>query len=322
MDTNILARLSQITPEERRILEGQTGIDRALYMQGSPDVINSRKLLDSGKLITFRPHTRFVHFPRHTHDYVEMVYMCQGKTTHIVNGTAVELNEGELLLMNQSATHEICRAEQEDVAVNFIILPEFFSVALADMEEETPLRRFLVDCLCCKNPGPGYLLFRVSKVKPIQNLVENLLFALVDSVPYKRKVSALTMSMLFLQLTVHTDMLSAPEQEAVIQALSYAESNYISGSLTEAAELLHYDVAWLSREIKRRTGSTYTQIVQKKRLVQAAFLLRTTHRNVAEISVAVGYENISYFHRIFYQEFGMSPKAYRESTVMQERTLF
>lgn len=322
MDTNILAKLSEISPEEKRILEGNTGIDRQLYMVGSPDVINSRKLLDNGKLITIRPHTRFVHFPKHTHDYVEMVYMCRGETTHIVNGTAVELQAGEILLLNQSASHEVCRAEREDIAVNFIILPEFFSGALVDLEEETPLRRFLVDCLCCKNPGPGYLLFRVSQVKPIQNLMENLLFMLLEAHPYKRKVSALTMSLLFLQLTAHTEMLSVPEQEAVFHVLRYAETNYVSGSLTEVAELLHYDVAWLSREIKRRTGSTYTQIVQRKRLAQAAFLLRTTGRNVAEISVAVGYENVSYFHRIFFAEFGLSPRAYRESFALQERTLF
>jgi len=322
VDTLLLETLSKISAEEGRILAGQTGIERDLYMVGSPDVINSQKLLDNGKLITIRPHTRFVHFPKHTHDYVEMIYMCCGKTRHIVNGTEVELNAGELLLLNQSATHEVCRAEKEDVAVNFIILPSFFSGTLVELEEETPLRRFLVDCICCKEPGPGYLLFRVAKIPVIQNLIENLLFALLENQPYKRKVSALTMSLLFLQLTSHTEMISAPQQEAVLRVLRYAEDNYVSGSLKEIAARMHYDVAWLSREVKRRTGNTYTQIVQKKRLAQAAFLLRTTGKNVDEISMAVGYENISYFHRLFYTEFGMSPRDYRINNGVQERTLF
>ena len=52
--------------------------------------------------------------------------------------------------------------------------------------------------------------------------------------------------------------------------------------------------------------------VQEKRLAQAAFLLRNTDRNVADISVAVGYENISYFHRIFSAAYGKSPKHYRD----------
>ena len=79
----------------------------------------------------------------------------------------------------------------------------------------------------------------------------------------------------------------------------------------EAARLLHYDFYWLSREIKRLTGKTYTELVQDKRLAQACFLLRTTNRNVDEIARAVGYENMGYFHRIFRGAFGVSPREYR-----------
>ena len=121
------------------------------------------------------------------------------------------------------------------------------------------------------------------------------------------------MSLLFLQLMAHTDTLSVPteEQAAVLKLLSYADSNYASGSLSEAAEQLHYDIAWLSREVKRKTGKTYTQIVQEKRLAQAAFLLRNSDRKISDISIAVGYENISYFHRLFFACFGCSPRSYR-----------
>ena len=118
-------------------------------MRGQDNTINAQKLLAAGKLITLRPHTRFIHFPEHTHDYVEVVYMCTGQTVHIVNGNRIELHQGELLFMNQSATHEILEAREWDLAVNFIVLPEFFNNVLTVMgEEETPLRRFLVDCLC------------------------------------------------------------------------------------------------------------------------------------------------------------------------------
>ena len=315
MDSGILMSLSAITDEERRFLEGDTSIDRALYMTGSHDIINSRKLLSAGKLITLRPHTRFVHFPKHTHDYVEMIYMCSGSTRHIINGELVDLNVGELLMLNQSATHEVCKADEGDVAVNFIILPEFFTETLSDIgEEETPLRRFLVDCLCERNSGAGYLHFCVSNVKPIQNLVENMLFTLTGTINTKRRVSSMTMSLLFLQLMAHTDALSVPteEQAAVLKLLSYADTNYVFGTLTDAAKLLHYDVAWLSREVKRKTGKTYTQIVQEKRLAQAAFLLKNTNRKVSDISIAVGYENVSYFHRLFYESFGCSPREYRQ----------
>lgn len=315
MDPRILQRLQGTTMEEQAILDGRTTIDRDIYMQGQGNTINSRKLLASGKLITIRPHTRYIHFPEHRHDYVEVVYMCAGQTTHIVNGKEILLRQGELLFLSQSATHEVCKAEASDVAVNFIVLPDFFAASLAAIgEEETPLRRFLVDCLCGQNMGPGYLHFCISDVQPVQNLVENLIWILLQETPNKRKVSQMTMSLLFLQLMGHTETLVTDDHEeaAVLKVLRYVESQYAYGSLTELADTLHYDLSWLSREIKRKTGKTYTQIVQEKRLAQAAFLLKNTHRNVADISVAVGYENISYFHRIFAEAYGKSPKHYRD----------
>ena len=321
MDAELLAQLSVITAEEQEILDGRSNINREIYMQGQGSTINSRKLLASGKLITIRPHTRFIHFPEHTHDYVEVIYMCSGETTHIVNGREIKLEQGNLLFLNQSATHEVCRAGAGDVAANFIVLPEFFSAPLSMIgEEETPLRKFLVDCLCGRNTGAGYLQFDVSGVKPIQNLVENLLWILIQETPAKRKMSQMTMALLLLQLLGHTDTLSTDDlgDKVVWQVLRYVEGSYADGSFAELAAQLHYDTSWLSREIKRKTGKTYTQLIQEKRLAQAAFLLRNTDRKVSDIALAVGYENISYFHRIFAEAYGKSPRHYR----MQEKTLF
>lgn len=286
-------------------------------MQGSQNVINSRKLLSAGKLITLRTHTRFIDFPEHTHDYVEVVYMCQGQTTHLVNGVSITLRQGELLFLSQSARHEVRKAGEGDIAVNFIVLPDFFSTPLAAIgEEETPLRRFLVDCLCGQGNGPGYLLFRVAEAKPVQNLVENLLFTLLQGSVSKRKTSQMIMALLFLELTARTEALETGDQDQalMVRVLSYIEGSYAHGSLTELAQTLHYDLYWLSREIKRQTGKTYTQLVQEKRLAQAAFLLGNTSRNVDDIAAAVGYENMGYFHRIFRAAYGVSPRTYRMQT--------
>ena len=73
MNEALLRKLSTITEEEKRIINGEVKIDRSLYMDGSHDVISGCKLLEAGQIITIRPHTRFTAFPEHTHDYVEMV---------------------------------------------------------------------------------------------------------------------------------------------------------------------------------------------------------------------------------------------------------
>ena len=314
MDAVILKRLSSITSEERDILGGRSHIDRSIYMDGSRDVISGEKLLERGKLIAIRPHTRFIAFPEHTHDYVEMVYMCQGETRHRVNGNAISLHQGELLMLGQNARQSIETAGEKDIAVNFIVRPAFFSGTLPFLgEEETPLRRFVVSCLTGENEA-GYLLFHVAEILPVQNLIENLLFTLLEDVPNKRGILQMTMGLLFAQLMNHTEALQfeTREQNSVISVLRYLEEHYRDGSLTEIADRLHYELPSLSRLIRQKTGKNYTELLQEKRLSQAAWLLRNTDKNVDEIANAVGYENISYFHRLFAARFGMSPKKYRD----------
>ena len=314
MNDTIIEKLSVITDEERRILEGGTAIDRSLYMDGSRDVISGDKLLPPGKVITIRPHTRFIDFPEHTHDYVEMVYMCRGETRHTVNGTDILLKEGELLMLGQNARQSIRAASERDIAANFIVRPEFFAGTLQYLgEEETPLRKFIIACLTGENET-GFLLFHVAGILPIQNLIENLLYTLIEEIPNKRGIQQMTMGLLFSQLMNHTEALEfqSEEQNVIMTVLRYAEEHYRDGSLAEIADTLGYEMTSLSRLIKQKTGRNYTDLIQEKRMSQAAWLLRNTDMRVDDIGISVGYENISYFHRLFAKTYGTSPKKYRD----------
>ncbi len=318
-----MMELRKITSEEEQLLYGKREIEKELYMSSDANVIDASKLLDAGELIRVRTHTRFVHFPAHTHNYIEMIYMCSGNTRHIINKEDVVLQQGELLFLNQQATQEIYPAGEKDIAVNFIILPEFFDYVLKMTEaEENLLRDFIIDCLRGQNEASGYLHFKVTDILPIQNLIENLIWMIAYKQPNKRSINQVTMGLLFLQLMDHMDKLetnkASEARKLMIQVLTYIEEHYREGELSKLAKSLHYDLYWLSREIKRQTGKTYTELIQAKRLGQAAYLLTTTAMTVLEIAIAVGYDNVSYFHRIFQQRYGMTPRKYR---VNKERAL-
>lgn len=316
MNKELLKIITAVTDEEKSFLAGSNEINRNIYMSDGANVINSKKLLSQNKLITVRAHSRFVHFPEHTHDYIEVVYMCSGQTTHIINGQKVVLKEGELLFLSQNARQEIYPAGENDIAVNFITLPQFYDNTLTMIsDEDTPLKKFIVDCLKNQSSDTPYLLFEVSDILPIQNLVENLIWTLFNGVPNKRKINQTTMGLLFLQLLNYTDRLSYnnKQEELIIQMLRYIEDHYNDGSLKALADELHYDFAWLSREIKRRTGKTYIEHVQAKRLSQACYLLKNTDLGVDDIAEQVGYDNISYFHRLFKKNFGTTPYHYKKS---------
>ena len=242
-------------------------------------------------------------------------------STHVVDGRELKLKEGELLFLNQHAVQEIQPAGQDDIAVNFIILPEFFDTAFRMMgEEENLLRDFIVGCLCDDTRYGRYLHFQIADVLPVQNLVENLVWSLMHEREGMQAMNQTTMGLLLRHLMHYTgrirvnrDSEQSFEQQLTLQVLRYIDEHYREGSLTELAALMGYDVYWLSRAINRLLGRNYKELLQIKRLNQAAFLLHSTRMPVADVSFAVGYDNTSYFYRIFRTYYGMSPKEYRKN---------
>lgn len=351
MNAKLLEKLKPISAEEQAILDGSTDVQKELYISEqnlnrrisndtkskkqnglslnlSPSdkpifVVDSGRMLEKGKLLDIRLHTRFIHFPTHRHNYVEIIYMCSGSTTHIINGhNTVKLETGELLFLNQNATQEILPAGKDDIAVNFIILPEFFDRAFLMMEEESILHDFLVGSLKEESGLVDYLHFQVRDELPIQNLMENLIYSLVTKQKNFRNINQTTMGLLFILLQNQSDKINKNdpaqyEQNLIFTALKYIEDNYKTGTLEELSSLTGWPDYSISKLIKKHAGRTFKNLLQIKRLNQAAFLLTTTRLPVEDIILLVGYDNTSYFHRIFKEHFHMTPKAYRLAALCQ-----
>ncbi|MCS0584029.1 helix-turn-helix domain-containing protein [Massilia pinisoli] len=72
--------------------------------------------------------------------------------------------------------------------------------------------------------------------------------------------------------------------------------------------------------LKSELGMTFTSYLNKLRLTEAARLLvENSGTGIAEIAFSVGYANVSYFNKLFKEEYGCTPKAFRALAVQQEQ---
>ena len=69
----------------------------------------------------------------------------------------------------------------------------------------------------------------------------------------------------------------------------------------------------LIRIFKKATGETPANYITRKKLERAELLLTTTIIPVKNIASELGYEDISYFIRIFRKHSNMSPQEYRNA---------
>lgn len=322
MQKQLLEKLREITPEERVILDGNPTVQKELYSDENSSelgafVIDSRHLLEKGRLIEVRPHTRFIHFPEHRHNYVEMVYMCSGSTTHIINGTeTIVLTTGDLLFLNQNVTQEILPAGEDDIAVNFIILPEFFDHPFTMIEKENILRDFLISTLSNSNTSSLYLHFQARDLLPVQNLLENMIWTLFERRSGTNTINQTTMGLLFMNLSQFAETINQSnpnqyEQSLVFLVLKYIETHYKNGTLADIAKEIDQPTYYISRLLKKHTDSNFKELLQQRKLQQASYLLSQTPLSVEAVMNAVGYDNSSYFYRKFREKYGCSPKEYR-----------
>ena len=315
MRESLISQLEVITEEEQKILDGRN-VSRTLYTTKKTFEVEAEKLLRDGRLIQVRTHTRFIDFPEHNHNYIEMMYVCQGKITHFIGGKEVVMEEGDFLILNQHVRHSICCASREDLGINFIALPEFFDIPLQMLQGNNVLADFLVDTLRQNSFSEKYLLFKLSGILEIENLMENIVYSLKNLGKNEEKINQLSMGLVFLHILNHIDKLdyTSPQnyKEIVLQTtLSYIDQHYKEANLSKLSEDLNQSLSVLSRMIKQNFGHTFQELVQRKKFQKAMTLLSETNLSIADIVAAVGYENSSYFYRRFQEKYHMSPREYR-----------
>ncbi|KPM48114.1 helix-turn-helix domain-containing protein [Jiulongibacter sediminis] len=77
-------------------------------------------------------------------------------------------------------------------------------------------------------------------------------------------------------------------------------------SLEEIAEAHHFSREGFSRYFKKRTGSTFTDFVNRYRVSQAKLMLENNH-SISDACFNCGFESLSYFTRVFKKVSGENP---------------
>lgn len=88
-------------------------------------------------------------------------------------------------------------------------------------------------------------------------------------------------------------------------------------SLAYLSQLLTMSPAYLSVFIKEKTGANFSDHLNEIRIRKAKELLVVTEMSIQDISMQVGYANITSFNRMFKKQIGISPGEYRKQQISQ-----
>lgn len=111
------------------------------------------------------------------------------------------------------------------------------------------------------------------------------------------------------QLSVQPQQDKSAEQILRHMATEYAREDFNLEALVKAVGIGRNKV---NEILKNELGYTFTGYLNKLRLTEAARLLaQSSETSISEIAYSVGYKHISYFNKLFKEEYGCSPKMFR-----------
>lgn len=106
-----------------------------------------------------------------------------------------------------------------------------------------------------------------------------------------------------------------PWSRVVRKVKEYIRSNLKNDiTMEQIADLTHLNPDYTTRIFRNITGMTIRGYLIKKRMERAKTLLQTTGLSVSEVAMESGYDNFSYFIRVFRQYFGVTPKQFRRES--------
>ncbi|WP_210488164.1 AraC family transcriptional regulator [Rufibacter aurantiacus] len=98
------------------------------------------------------------------------------------------------------------------------------------------------------------------------------------------------------------------------KAFEYMQTYYDKEvSLADVAKVVNMPEVSFSRFIKKRTGKTFIESLNEIRLGHASRMLIDTTETISEVSFKCGFNNLSYFNRIFRRKNGCTPKEFRQN---------
>ncbi len=112
-----------------------------------------------------------------------------------------------------------------------------------------------------------------------------------------------------------------PSKKVKFNPLIINIKNYIEESLfgeisvSEIARLFNYNEKYIGKLFKEEEGVGMIEYVNARRLDKSCELLRLSSKTVIEVAQQTGFNNVTYFNRLFKKRFGKTPTEYRRKQV-------
>lgn len=234
----------------------------------------------------------------HYHTYFELYYLEAGDRYHVAEDTVYCLHPGDYILFPPYIMHR--SYSEGDMAFKRIVV--YFTKAMIPDSQ--------IFSLLSKHVW----LYRQDEGEEILKLMCQIMEEQEKTDPYSQKYIYYLLNQILIKLVRKGREPEEAEGEVrIANVIRYLHENYTDKiTLDELSTRFFVSHYYLCHEFKRYTNCTIIQYVNNLRISHAQRLFEETDKSITEISMLVGFSNVTHFNRVFRSVTGKSPSQNRK----------
>ena len=252
----------------------------------------------------------FTQVPLHWHEELEMVVIQKGEGTISVDFDRQAVRAGDIVFIRPGQLHSIEQSGTKKMEYeNIILKKELLISGERDLCAERfigPLMRGELGCASFITPAFSGFLELSDCISRIDRLCEK------RPEGYQLAVKGLLFQFLFLLIFYRQENQAPVYQsrplEKIKTILKYVEEHYADRiTIDDMAALTFYSKSHFMKFFRTHMGISFIEYLNDYRLTIAERLLKTSDASILEIAQMSGFDNLSYFNRLFKRKYGQSP---------------
>ena len=275
-------------------------------------------------------HTNFSALKYHTHEFIEIVYVCDGKGYHVYDVKTYPVARGELYIINSGVPHCFYPTDERNsehlVVYNLSFLPDFINGINIDL----PILTELTDIMLYKSLYPEEIIYTPdlklsgSMRVEIEQLYEKMYLEFTSQGLNYREILRLLLCELLLKIhryyklgkDTSENVGSAFRHQLIPDCIAYLKENYAQKiTIEELSGTFFLSKSYLSSLFKKATGYGVVEYLQHIRIEKACELLTTTNLPIIQISEQVGFGDYRFFNKSFKKITGVTAHEYRKKHI-------
>ena len=248
----------------------------------------------------------------HWHEEAEFTLITRGACLYHIDLVDYEVQEGDLLFTPPLLLHSIsAHLKEKATSETYVFHMNFLGGNSADICSiryfKPIMDREITMPYLMKKDHPAY----ASLLEIFQQT-----HALYEEKPagYELALKALLLQLFFVLLQ-YSEKNTSPDlgktSDKLKQVLDYIELHYTeSMAVSELARLCHFSDYYFMRFFKKHMNMTCVEYIVSLRLEKSVELFKEGNTSILDVSLSVGFRNLSYFHRAFKKKYHMTPLAF------------